>query len=103
MLAACAWLPAAGPVLQEVPGPKPPLNSWAARSTSSPLAGLAKPTVTVEGPGLVMVPSHSSMSWVPSLDPIKWVQVPTFPPEIDKTETMEDETFTTITRASPTF
>jgi hypothetical protein len=54
--------PPAGPAAQEVPEPRPAVNSWAARSTSSALTEPEKLTVTAEAPELVMAPSQSSLS-----------------------------------------
>ncbi len=51
MLVAELDCPPAGPAVQEVPEPRPAVNSWAARSTSSPLTPAEKLTVRVEGPG----------------------------------------------------
>ncbi len=77
------------------------MNSWAARSTSSPLTGPEKLTATAEAPALAMVPSQSSSSWEPSAYAFNLVQVPALPPDTEETAMLEEETFTTSTKASP--
>ncbi len=77
------------------------MNSWAARSTSSPLTEPEKLTATAEAPALAMVPSQSSSSWEPSAYAFNLVQVPALPPDTEETAMLEEETFTTSTKASP--
>ena len=93
--------PPAGPALHKVPEPSPAVNSWAARSTSLLLTEPEKLTVTVAVPELVMVPSHSSSSWEPSPYASNLVHPLALPPEMEETVTVEEETFTAMTKASP--